>query len=203
LQPAEDLNQEAHPMKLSMSLIALSFAMGCASTESRQETAHADTVASHHVVSAIPRSNGTEVASGDVQALMQSLDRVYFPIDSSVVPDDAKESVREAARILREHPDLRVYVLGFADEQGAETYNWRLGLERAHAVCALLQTERVDMNQVAVISFGEERPLVDAETQAAYSLNRRVEFRVMRGDTRITLGAPFAPPTAGDTTPRS
>lgn len=161
------------------------FALGCASEP--RHARHAATGSPTRVVYEIPRPSNTEVATGEEQRLMQHLDRVYFALDSSIVPADAHDALRAAAAELEAHPDLRLYVLGFADEQGSENYNWQLALERAHAVCAILRQEGVPDDQIAVISFGEQRPLVDANSQAAYAMNRRVEFRVMRGDTRLTL----------------
>ena len=45
----------------------------------------------------------------------------------------------------------------------------------------------IEEPRLSAVSFGEEKPLVDKPTDDAYARNRRVEFRLMRGDVQLVL----------------
>lgn len=69
-----------------------------------------------------------------------------------------------------------LYVVGHTDERGERAYNFDLGQRRAEAVARAIATRGTVNAQVYRLSFGEDFPCVDKQTQAAYARNRRVEF---------------------------
>ena len=67
-------------------------------------------------------------------------------------------------------------VEGHTDERGGREYNLALGQKRAEAVRRSLNLLGVSDNQVEAVSFGEEKPAVSGNNEAAYSQNRRAEL---------------------------
>jgi peptidoglycan-associated lipoprotein len=102
--------------------------------------------------------------------------RVHFAFDSASLTDEGRELVRAHADYLKAHPDIEVVLEGHADERGSREYNLALGERRAKSVRRILLVHGVDSARLEVVSYGEERPLRDAATEAAYQQNRRVKL---------------------------
>ena len=102
---------------------------------------------------------------------------IYFEFDKSVVTPDQLSVVEAHARFLFENPDKAVLLEGHADERGSNEYNLALGQRRANAVRDILIANGVDDLNIETVSFGEERPRVNASNETAWAENRRVEIR--------------------------
>jgi peptidoglycan-associated lipoprotein len=74
------------------------------------------------------------------------------------------------------YPTARLRLEGNTDERGSREYNIGLGERRAQTVRRALMAQGVDDGQVTTVSYGEERPAVPGDDEAAYAQNRRVEF---------------------------
>lgn len=105
----------------------------------------------------------------------------YFAYDSSDLTPEAKNEVRKHARYLLEHPAVKVRVEGHTDERGSREYNVALGERRAKTVSSTLENEGVLNNQVAVVSYGEEKPAVLGHDENAWKWNRRAKLVYEQG----------------------
>ncbi|HET7320997.1 MAG TPA: OmpA family protein, partial [Longimicrobiaceae bacterium] len=104
--------------------------------------------------------------------------------------DQAQEKLRAKAEILRTNPSITLRIEGNADQRGTEEYNLALGQRRAQSVKNFIVQYGVAPERLTIISYGEERPAMQGETEAAYSQNRRAEFVVTGGDiTNLPNGA--------------
>lgn len=101
---------------------------------------------------------------------------VYFEFDSARLTDQAKETLRQNAKWLLEHPEIEVQVQGHCDERGTVEYNFNLGQRRADAVKKFLVDLGVSPSRIHTISYGEERPAVPGHNEEAWRWNRRAEF---------------------------
>jgi peptidoglycan-associated lipoprotein len=107
---------------------------------------------------------------------LSELKMVNFDFDRyDIRPQDA-EILKANARILREHPQVRVRLEGHCDERGTTEYNFALGERRAQSVKEYLVDLGVSAGRLATLSYGEERPLDPASTEDAWARNRRVEL---------------------------
>jgi peptidoglycan-associated lipoprotein len=129
----------------------------------------------------------TEPAQGELRDVLITLRRVHFSFDSDELTEDSRAALAEAGPKLARHPDVHLYVDGHADQRGTEEYNVALGERRAQVVADYLMRMGVVKEQLHIVSFGEGRPLVDQETDVAMAKNRRVDFRLMRGDIRLVV----------------
>jgi peptidoglycan-associated lipoprotein len=70
-------------------------------------------------------------------------------------------------------------VEGHTDERGTTEYNLALGERRATAVKSYLTSLGIEAGRLVTISYGKERPADSGHSEAAWAMNRRVEFKAM------------------------
>lgn len=68
---------------------------------------------------------------------------------------------------------LRSLIEGHTDERGTPEYNIALGERRAKAVAKYMQNLGVDVSQLSVVSYGEEKPADPGHAEDAFGHNRR------------------------------
>lgn len=101
---------------------------------------------------------------------------VYFAFDSSEITAQAANVLNQHASLLSSNPNATVVIAGHTDERGSREYNIALGERRAQAARNYLAAQGVAVNNVRVISYGEERPAATGTTEEAYAQNRRAEL---------------------------
>ncbi len=117
-------------------------------------------------------------ASAKAQQKLSELPQViYFDFDSYVVKPEATATVEGYASVLKDAPAQRLMLEGHTDERGGREYNLALGQKRAEAVLHALTVLGATTEQLEAVSMGEEQPAAQGSDEAAWSKNRRVEFR--------------------------
>ncbi len=116
-----------------------------------------------------------------VEVEVPELRTVYFDFDKASVRSDARDILKENARIIMSNRQLGTITLqGNADERGTEEYNLALGDRRAQSVKRYLVDLGVPSSRLVTVSFGEAKPAVMGHDESAWRWNRRAEFRVVR-----------------------
>ncbi|MCK6547607.1 OmpA family protein [Myxococcota bacterium] len=129
----------------------------------------------------------TEQAQRDLEAAMISLQRVHFSLDSWDLLPSSRTALEEAAKQLAKYPDVHLSIDGHADERGTVEHNLALGDRRARVVADYLVRMGIPTNRLEIISHGEEKPLVDGTDAKSLAKNRRVDFRILRGNVQFQL----------------
>ena len=111
---------------------------------------------------------GTGDGQGDSTALGEI---IYFEFDDFALSADAKATLEENAKWLKEDPARTLVIEGHTDEVGTSEYNVALGESRAKAAREYLVALGIDIARLRILSFGEEKP---AGTEDAK--NRRSVF---------------------------
>lgn len=162
-------------------VVALALA-GCSGKKNVQPAAPAEPVVSEGTAP-YPETYGgaAEIGSSPSDAAVAaeralSNNVIYFEFDSSVINADGDAVVEKYAAYLQANPASRVRLEGHADERGTREYNVGLGERRANAVESALQARGVNANQLSLLSYGEERPAVQGQGEAAWAQNRRVQI---------------------------
>ena len=135
-------------------------------------------------------------------------DRVHFATNNARIRTVSYPLLNRLAKLIREHPEyVHIHIEGHADARGEEKFNQWLSEERAKSVLRFLVEHGVEEKRLSSEGFGAKRPIVDAKTEGAWFLNRRVEFKVTR-ELRAGAGSPppiLPPPPAAkppsETTP--
>jgi peptidoglycan-associated lipoprotein len=151
----------------------LAFAAGCASTPDVVEEVDVDSEFSEGETVVVEE----EVVDVTVSNMMFKIAPVYFQLDKSDIRPEFATILRNAATNLKD-TGKTVVIEGNCDERGSEEYNLALGERRAVAVRKYLYNLGVPMGQMTVVSYGEARPAVSGTGEAAWQLNRRVDFSV-------------------------
>ncbi|MDR0218494.1 MAG: peptidoglycan-associated lipoprotein Pal [Enterobacteriaceae bacterium] len=113
-----------------------------------------------------------ELARQQMQEL-QNNNIVYFGFDKYDINSEFTQMLDAHAAFLRSNPSVKVTIEGHADERGTPEYNIALGERRANAVKMYLQGKGVSADQLAIVSYGKEKPAVLGHDAAAYAKNRR------------------------------
>ncbi len=103
---------------------------------------------------------------------------VNFSFDSSALTAGAQATLRDNAKYLLDNPNVTTTVEGHCDERGTNEYNMALGERRAKSAQKFLVGQGVAANRLSTVSYGEEMPLDNGHTEAAWAKNRRAHFRV-------------------------
>lgn len=105
---------------------------------------------------------------------------VYFAFDSYAIDSTERPKLEKIANWLNENSSAKILLAGHTDSRGTIQYNVGLGERRSLAVRTYLMGLGVDGNRLQTISYGEERPAQQGESEAAYKANRRVAAGVLR-----------------------
>lgn len=121
-------------------------------------------------------SNVGDGSQSSDQGNAQGLQTIHFGYDSNTLSAEAKSTLKANARILKDHPALRIQIEGHCDQRGGIQYNIALGERRANSAKHFLEDQGVPDGRITTISYGKERPIDSAETEEAYAKNRRACF---------------------------
>ena len=115
---------------------------------------------------------------------------IYFDFDKSDLTADAAAALDAKVPVLAANPSVRVRIEGHTDNRGSDEYNLALGQRRAASARRYLVAKGIDDARIETLSFGEERPAVAADNEAAWARNRRDEFRVLIGGDKLVAPSP-------------
>ena len=101
---------------------------------------------------------------------------IYFAFDSDEIGSENFDLIAAHGAYLSDNPGTTVRLEGHADERGSREYNIALGERRALGVRRLLLLQGGGVDQMPVISYGEERPESFGHDEVAWARNRRVEI---------------------------
>ena len=105
-----------------------------------------------------------------------NLANVYFDFDDFSLSQEAKAVLAQNAAWLINDPQREVIIEWHCDERGTDEYNIALGERRAVSVQRILELNGVSSSQVTIVSYGEEKPAADGNSEPAWRLSRRVEI---------------------------
>lgn len=132
------------------------------------------------VVQAAPAEDPLEVERRRLEEMMNLImsEDVYFDYDKAELTSAARDLLSQVGDALSKEQRFSVLVEGHTDERGTESYNLSLGSKRAQKVVDYLQNYGVSKDRLKSVSYGEEKPKAEGESEESYSQNRRAAFRV-------------------------
>ncbi|MFZ0451967.1 MAG: peptidoglycan-associated lipoprotein Pal [Desulfatiglandaceae bacterium] len=107
-------------------------------------------------------------------------ERIHFAFDKADLTSESQMILKKKADWLNQHPEYSVRIEGNCDERGTAEYNLALGQRRASAAEKFLATLGIAENRLSTVSYGEERPIDPAHNEAAWALNRRDDFKLIK-----------------------
>ncbi len=102
---------------------------------------------------------------------------IYFDTGKADIKPASGATLNEIAKLLRGDPNLKLYVVGHTDNQGALDMNMDLSRRRAEAVLAALSTKyAVPASRLKAYGCGPYAPVASNESEDGRAKNRRVEL---------------------------
>lgn len=130
--------------------------------------------------------NGFEDADGcpdeippQVKAFTGVIEGIHFEIDKATIRPESRPVLQRAAKVLREHPDLRIGIVGHTDSTGGFAHNMDLSRRRADAVREWLEANGIDGDRLVTRGAGPNEPIADNATKDGRQKNRRIEFHLL------------------------
>lgn len=106
-------------------------------------------------------------------------EEVYFDTGKATIKPESFNMLNEVAGILKDNPDITlVSVEGHTDSRGSDLANQKLSEARAASVRQYLIDKGVEANRLTSVGYGESKPLVKGNNEAAWSKNRRVDILI-------------------------
>ncbi|MBX2873161.1 MAG: OmpA family protein [Saprospiraceae bacterium] len=101
---------------------------------------------------------------------------IHFDYDNATIRSSSMAIIRSIAKMMQEHPDVRLSVEGHTDSSGSSSYNQKLSNVRAIAVRDALVSLKIDPSRLSAKGFGEDHPISSNKSESGKASNRRVEF---------------------------
>ncbi|NTS66744.1 OmpA family protein [Sphingomonas sp. HHU CXW] len=176
-------------MLLALGILALLFALSRCNREDTAAVAPAPTATPTEVVAATPNAGsadalvgtsglGTYLAGTEPLPRTFTFEKLNFDTaKSNIRPADAAE-VNEVAATLKQYPNARIRIAGYADARGTDAANMALGKARADSVKSALVAQGINAGRIETVSGGETNPVDTNATAGGRFENRRTELVV-------------------------
>jgi outer membrane protein OmpA-like peptidoglycan-associated protein len=105
---------------------------------------------------------------------------IQFKQGSEELLASSYQVLNRAARTLMEYPDVHMEIQGHASSEGDDEYNMDLSQRRAGSVRSYLVAKGVDAGRLSARGYGETVPAATNRNESGRSINRRVEFHILR-----------------------
>lgn len=119
-----------------------------------------------------PRQHA-ELTKEEKAAVKAGLQDVFFGFDQWTLSEAGMAALNHDAAYLNNHPAALLKIEGHCDERGTADYNMVLGDKRAKAARNYLVELLVKLEQLAIVSYGKERPFCLDRDEPCYQQNRR------------------------------
>jgi peptidoglycan-associated lipoprotein len=115
-----------------------------------------------------------------IDQLLARIEDAYFDYNQHALRPDAIAALQadstELRDIIVQYPSYKLTIEGHCDERGSEAYNLALGDARAKAAKDYLVQVGIATNQLAVVSYGKDKPVCDEHDEACWQKNRRIHI---------------------------
>jgi OmpA-OmpF porin, OOP family len=102
---------------------------------------------------------------------------IFFDTDKAELKPESKPALDEIAKLLKDDPGLRIYVVGHTDNQGNLAHNLDLSKARAASVAKALESQYgIAAPRLASYGDGPYAPVASNESEDGRAKNRRVEL---------------------------
>jgi peptidoglycan-associated lipoprotein len=103
---------------------------------------------------------------------------IFFAFDSFELTPESREVLNAKADAMKKYSLFTIVIEGHCDERGTSEYNLALGERRAKAAQQFLNQLGIPDSRMTIVSYGKERPFDPGHNEAAWSKNRRDEFKL-------------------------
>ncbi len=168
--------QPRHALLLACAMAGM-FLSACTSTQERpSQPSGSDGRVTTKPVTIDGGLDGTPVDPNSVAGRAPRERVIYFDFDTAQIRPQYLSVITAHGRFLAQNPTGKVRLEGHTDERGTREYNVALGEGRAVSISRMMQLQGVSPSQISVISFGEELPVEEGQSEGSWAQNRRVNI---------------------------
>jgi len=121
--------------------------------------------------------NAASLASDINRTGHASVYGIFFDTGKADIKPESEATLKEIAKLLQADPNLKLYVVGHTDNQGALDLNMDLSRRRAEAALAALTTRySVPAGRLRAYGSGPYAPVASNDSEEGRARNRRVEL---------------------------
>jgi peptidoglycan-associated lipoprotein len=124
-----------------------------------------------------------------VERMAANFQRVYFDVNSSDLNNESRAALDENLEIMQKETQLSIEIQGHADERGTTEYNVSLGQKRAEKISQHFTMQGIASSRIRIVSYGEEKPVLQGSSETVWSQNRRCEFIILRSSNPDIKGS--------------
>lgn len=122
--------------------------------------------------------NCAEQLAADISGVL-----LQFDPGSATLSPESFDILAQVGALTAACPNARVQVAGHSDSSGTDVANLQLSWTRAENTIEALSALGFDTGQFESVGFGSRAPLTQGSSSED-GVNRRVELRVLKGDTQ-------------------
>lgn len=166
--------------KILLVTVVLALVSGCSLFRKKDSNSGSDSVRTETTANGSSESYDNSPvnlnATGSDSGSIAGLQTVFFDFDSSTLSASEKEKLVGNIEWMKKNSQYKMTIEGHTDARGSSEYNLALGERRANAVRQIMTENGLSSSRLTIVSFGKEKPLVNAETEEAMAKNRRANF---------------------------
>ncbi|MEO7558921.1 MAG: OmpA family protein, partial [Nitrosospira sp.] len=110
------------------------------------------------------------------RGVVVTLGDVLFDTNKAQLKSGGVRAVQKLADVLKQNPQRKIFVEGFTDSRGSDSYNQNLSERRANAVRDTLLGMGISGDRIATRGYGKNFPVASNDSDTGQQLNRRVEI---------------------------
>lgn len=107
------------------------------------------------------------------------LRNVFFDFDRSFLKNESNVELDKLVVYLAQNKKMKIEIGGHTDNQGSDSYNQKLSLDRAKAVYDYLISKGISSDRMTYKGYGATQPIESNATEEGRAQNRRTEFKIM------------------------
>lgn len=108
---------------------------------------------------------------------------IHFDPNDTAIDEKGMEIIGRLAEFIRSCPRARIRIIGHADSKGLISKNQELSERRARKVLDALVDKGASRRRLIAIGYGESQSIANNDTEQGRLLNRRVEFKYVKGES--------------------
>lgn len=108
------------------------------------------------------------------------LNNIFFEFkEFNLLPESFPE-LNRVIKFMKDNPEVSIEIQGFTDNIGTQDRNLKLSQKRAESVENYLIENGAPKERITSKGYGKDKPVADNSTDEGRTLNRRVEFQIVK-----------------------